>query len=152
MEYVFGRDNYCVNLRTLAGRVSSIRYAGAPKDYRTDSLTLYQHDYFQGQEEYITSEVPNLTLVGNHQSIIITGNSPWTVFDRPNYQGNSICLKVPDTDYTPSFISDLQNVDPSIPHGSIRSVRKGCVGHFNGTVVLSSFARMETAFKPTHLV
>ncbi len=129
-------------------------YAVAPKDYRDDSLTLYQFDYFQGQEEYTLTEIPNLNLIGNHQSIIITGNSDWTVYDRPQYQGNTVCLKVPEPgNSTPSFISDLQNVDPSIPHGSIRSVRKGCSQKYsNGTVILSSFARMETAFKPPQLV
>jgi len=153
VEYVFGQ-NYCITLPILAGRVSSIRYAGNSKDYRTDSLTLYQFEYFQGQEEYTLSQLPDLNLIGNHQSIIITGNSYWTLYDRPNYSGSAICLKVPDPGSSiPSFISDLQSANPAIPHGSIRSVRKGCSKqNYNGTVTLSSFAQMETAFKPTQLV
>jgi hypothetical protein len=149
MEYVFGRDNYCVNIRTIAGTISSVRYAGAPKDYRSDSFTLYEHDYFQGREEYTQNELPNLNLVGSHKSIIITGNNHWTVYDRTNYQGNSLCLKVPDPgNNTPAFVSDLADLDPAIPHGSIRSVRKGCTSPQN--VTISSFARMQTSFVPSN--
>lgn len=143
VEYVFGRDNYCANIRTIAGTISSVRFAGAPRDYREDTFTLYAGDWFQGDEEYTFVELPNINLRDNHKSIIITGNSHWTVFDVPNYQGNSICLQVPEPgNSTPSFLSDLEQLDPVIPHGSIRSVRKGCMGKSNYT--LSSFARTNT--------
>lgn len=152
MEYVFGRNNYCVNIKTIAGSITSVRYAGAPKDYKTDSFTLYKYDYFQGDEEYTSTALPNIRLTGAHQSILITGNSDWTVFDRPNYQGNEICLRVPEPGTsTPAFLSDLANLDPSIPHGSIRSLRKGCISS-SQNVTLSSFARMETAFVPKTVV
>jgi len=151
MEYVFGRDNYCVNFLTIGGTVSSARYAGSPKDYRTDSLTLYKYDYFQGQEEYILNQAANLNLIDNHQSIIITGNAHWTIFDQPSYRGNSVCLLVPDPgSSTPAFLSNLESIPgvaQRIPHGSIRSVRKGCVNQFNN-VTLQAFSDGKNAFEP----
>lgn len=127
VEYVFGPNNFCTNFATVGGYVSSARFAGSPNDYRSDSFTLYQYDYFQGEEEYTYADLPTLQLSGNHQSIIITGASAWTIFDQPNYQGNSICLfPEPSSDYKPYIISDTSSI--SVPHGSIKSVRKGCVG------------------------
>ncbi|ODM96300.1 Gamma-crystallin-4 [Orchesella cincta] len=142
MEYVFGRDNYCTNVRTIPNAVSSLRFAGAPKDFSEDTFTLYKYDYFQGEEEYTLTALPNLNLVNDHASIIISGRNNWTVFDQPNYSGNRICLAVPEQDIdrpAPAFISDLTSFD--IPHGSIKSVRKGCIANPSSVVNLSSFAR-----------
>ncbi|CAL8072530.1 unnamed protein product [Orchesella dallaii] len=155
MEYVFGRDNFCTNIRTLPNAISSLRFAGASTNFADDTFTLYQFDYFQGEEEYLTTEASNLNLVGDHKSIIITGKVNWVVYDQPNFQGNSICLVVPEAGNerpAPAFISDLSS--EGIPHGSIRSVRKGC--SINATVVnLHSFARAggdRSTFVPTQLV
>jgi len=148
MEFVFGRQNYCVNLRTIANHVSSVRFSGAPRDYDTASLTLYEGDYFQGAEEYALRSLPNLNLADNHKSIIITGSSDWEVFDLPNYRGNSLCLRVPEPG-SPSFINDLETLDPIIPHGSIRSVSKGCLSAATQNYTLSSFARAGPSPKNT---
>lgn len=126
----------------MAGVISSVRYAGPPNDYRTDSLTIYQHDYFQGKEEFFSKDMGNLMqFYGNNQSVIVTGKSDWTVFDQPNYQGNGICLQVPDPysfKFTPSFIENFQkSTADSINYGSIQSVLKGCQGQMNLT--MSSF-------------
>lgn len=109
VESIFGRDNYCVNLRTIAGKVSSARFAGNPKDYKIDSLTIYEHTNFEGQEENTYEELQNLgNFSENHQSIIVTGDSNWAVFDQPMYQGKEVCLDVPQAGkYTPSFVSDF---------------------------------------------
>lgn len=155
MEYVFGRDNYCVNIRTIAGSISSVRYAGGPKDYREDSFTLYVEDYFQGDEEYTRTNLPNLNLAGNHKSIIITGNSDWTVYDQPSYKGNTVCLQVPEPgNSTPSFVYDTEKLEQFIPHGSIRSVTKGCSSHVQHNFTLTSFARMNAmnTFEPSTIV
>lgn len=125
MEYIFGQDNYCVNLGSLAGDVSSVRYAGAPQDYHIDSLTLYEYKFFQGREEYSLHQVPNLYLKGKPQSLIIAGHSDWTVYDLPEYQGNAFCLQVPEHGKeTPLFLYDLE--ETNIGHGFVQSVQKGC--------------------------
>jgi len=127
MEYVFGPNNFCVNYNNIGGLVTSVRFAGSPRDYRADTFTLYQDDYFQSKEEYTITDLPVVDMIGNHKSIIITGASPWTVYDRTYYAGNAICLYPPEsTNYQPALIVDT--LDVSIPHGSIQSVRKGCFG------------------------
>ncbi|XP_021949096.1 uncharacterized protein LOC110846597 [Folsomia candida] len=132
VEYVFGSSNFCTNLVTVGGYVSSARFAGSPQDFRSDTFTLYAEDYFQGDEEYTFADLPNLNLAGNHKSIIITGASPWTVYDQPGYIGNSICLyPEPSSEYKPYLITDVSQVQ--IPHGTIRSVRRGCVGKVQGS-------------------
>jgi len=138
VEFVFGPNNYCTNLQTIGGYVSSVRFVGSANDYRSDTITIFEGDYFQGAEEYSFIDMPNLALAGNHKSIIITGTAAWTVYDSVNYGGNSICLYPPTSnDYRPYFISDVISV--SIPHGTIRSVRKGCWGKASDNV--ADFAR-----------
>jgi hypothetical protein len=128
VEYIFGPNNYCTNFMSTAGYISSARFVGSPYDYRTDTFTLFEEDYFQGNEEYTFVDLPNLVLAGRHRSIVITGQSPWTIYDNPNYSGNSICLfPAQNPDYEPYLITDVSSID--IPYGSIRSVKKGCVGH-----------------------
>jgi len=126
MEWVFGPGQKCVNFNNLQGAVSSVRFAGSPKDWRTSTFTLYARDYFMGAEEYIYQDQPSIALQ-DHRSLIVTGNTGYTVYDQTNYQGNSICIFPQDAaNYTPAFVYDLSNI--SIPYGAIRSVRKGCYG------------------------
>jgi hypothetical protein len=126
VEYVFGND-FCTNLNTLAGYVSSVKFAGDSYDYKTSTFTLYESDYFQGEEEYTYTDLPNIGLAGFHKSIIITGNLAWTIFDQASYGGNSICLfPEPSPDVKPYLIPDIADIQ--IPYGSIRSVKKGCIG------------------------
>jgi len=136
MEYVFGPNQFCGNFRTVGRVVSSVRFAGSAQDYRSDTITLYEGTYFQGEEEYTFTDLPSLDrLGGNHASLILTGSTPWTVYDNTNYQGNSVCLYPPQSsDYTPYFLSDTTSV--SIPYGTIKSLRKGCWGQ-----KVSEFAR-----------
>jgi hypothetical protein len=127
MEYVFGPNNYCGNFQTVGGLISSARFVGSPTDYSSDTFTLFEGTYFQGTEEYTFSDLPSINLEGNHRSLILTGATPWTVYDARNYQGNAICLYPPQSnDYRPYFLSDTTSV--TIPYGTIKSVRKGCYG------------------------
>lgn len=125
MEYAFGPNEFCINFNNLRARVTSLRFAGSPNDYRANTLTLYQGTYFQGTEEYIIASV-NSIQVQKHSSLIITGQSPWTLFDQENLRGNAICVYPPDNNYTPALIFDLDNIN--VPHDKIRSVARGCIG------------------------
>lgn len=143
VEPIFGRDKFCVNFHTISGTISSARYAGAPGDYRIDSLTIYEYENFQGREEYTFKHSANLELLaGSHKSIIITGNSNWTVFDEPNFQGNSVCLQVPEqNNFAPLIIRDIQKsskLNGYVKYGSIQSVRIGCEME-DDNVTMSSF-------------
>jgi len=127
VEYMFGPANkpYCNNFITVGGYISSVRFVGSPLDYTADTFTLFEEDYFQGSEEYAYADLASLSLAGNHKSIIITGRSPWTVFDQAQFGGRSMCLRpTPSPNVEPHLISDISDV--SIPFGSIRSIKKGC--------------------------
>jgi len=127
MEYVFEPKEKCVNFKSLGGYVSSVRAVGALEDYRQDSLTLYVDPYFQNEEEFSVGDLPHLRLNGRISSLIITGSSHWTIYDKPSFGGRGICLQItPTPEYAPSFVQDTTELDPIVPHGSIASVRKGC--------------------------
>ena len=128
MEYIFEPAYYCNNFNGLGGYLSSAKFVGSAQDYRADSITFYELVYFQAAEEFTQGDLPNLNLSGAISSLIITGKASWTVYDRPNYAGNGICLQVQSSpDYEPAFVFDTLNVSPVIPHGTIQSVRKGCL-------------------------
>jgi len=122
MEYIFGPSFECTNL-ILDRRVSSVRFAGVPTDYKADTFTIYAREYFQGAEDFTTSDKPTV-VVTYHESLIITGNSSWTVYDQRYYGGNSICLSITGSSYAPQFIPSLSSI--GVPNGSIQSMRKGC--------------------------
>jgi len=127
VEYMFGPANkpYCNNFITVGGYISSTRFVGSPLDYTADTFTLYEEDYYQGNEEYAYADLPSLALAGSHKSIIITGRSPWTVYDQAQFEGRSMCLRPTSSpNVEPYLISDTNTI--SIPYGSIRSIRKGC--------------------------
>jgi hypothetical protein len=127
VEYMFGTATkpYCNNFVTVGGYISSVRFVGSPVDYTADTFTLYEEDYFQGNEEYAYADLPSLALAGNHKSIIITGRSPWTVYDQDKFGGRSICLRPTSSpNVEPYLVSDTNDI--SIPFGSIRSIKKGC--------------------------
>jgi len=127
MEYVFQSAETCVNFFDIAGYVTSVKFAGHSYDYRQDTITFYTDTYFQALEEYAEFDLPNLSLYGRIASFIITGSSSWTIYDRTNYAGNAICLQLnPSPYYEPAFVYDTVFLDPTVPHGSIASVRKGC--------------------------
>lgn len=127
VEYYFSRFNDCLNLKSLSGKVSSVRFAGASLDFTTDTFSIYEHTLFQGKEEYLLMNYSNLMLNDTSGSIIITGSMDWTVFDRPVFSGNSICLRA-NPDRSPVLYYDLENTEglPKINYGAIKSVKQGC--------------------------
>lgn len=127
MEYVFEPTTRCVNFYDISGYISSVKYVGTDNDYRQDTITFYEYTYFQATEEYLQYDMPNLSLRGRIASLIITGSSSWTIYDKSNYGGNAICLQPEySPNYAPAFVPDTLKIDPTVPHGSIQSVRRGC--------------------------
>jgi len=127
MEYIFEGAETCVDFHGLAGYVSSIKFVGKTEDYRQDTITFYETTYFQANEEYVEHDIPNLSLMGRISSLIVTGSSPWTIYDKTNFRGNAICLQPESSPYyEPAFVPDTINLEPTVPHGTIASVRKGC--------------------------
>jgi len=127
MEYAFESSEKCVDFIDIGGFLTSIKYSGHNSDYRVDTITFYEFTYFQAAEELTHSDLPNLALVGRISSLIVTGSSAWTIYNKPNYQGSAVCLEIaPSPYYEPAFVPDTIFLDPSVPHGFVASVRKGC--------------------------
>lgn len=126
----------CVPLRALTRRVSSVKYAGKPEDYRAPTVTLYKGVNFTGREIYVTDEHPKAlfgdetgTNLGGYSepfgSLIVTGNSSscWTLYENVGYGGLTSCVCGHETtDFYPLLVP----VNPFPPSNMVGSVRKGC--------------------------
>ena len=127
MEYIFQPSYVCTDFNGLGGAVSSVRYVGSAQDYTSDTITFYEGTYFQGAEEYTFTDLPNLNLFGVQSSLVITGKSGWTLYDRPDFQGQAVCVfPPPSNNFKPSFVTNTEELTVPVPHGTIASVRKGC--------------------------
>jgi hypothetical protein len=127
MEYIFRPLSapQCVDFDNLGGRATSARFVGNPINYRDETITFYQHDFFQGPQKYVFMDYPSLNFYAS--SLIITGQTSWTVYDQPNYEGQGICITPNESPtYEPALVTDTLDMSPEFPHGAIASVRKGC--------------------------
>ncbi|CAL8123266.1 unnamed protein product [Orchesella dallaii] len=141
VEFIFWGENYCTSLKALLGKASSLRFAGDMTDLRNPSMTLYEHINFQGREDYITTRVslPKEPWV-NHASMIITGNSNWTIVDGANYRGYWLCFyfsRAAEDFPAPVMIKNLNEL--RLFHGNIRSVIKGCPSNDGKRIDLSNY-------------
>lgn len=124
--WAWGEDfPYNLDEANFDNLASSVRYSGAPDDYRADVLQIYQYEYFGGDEQYFYDDSPQ-TNFNFGQSIVITGCNAWTVYDLENYQGNSACFYPLDSNFCyPGF---YQYFLPEVSYltDRVRSVRRGC--------------------------
>ncbi|XP_059083004.1 uncharacterized protein LOC131880393 [Tigriopus californicus] len=118
-------EKYCVDMDSnFDNRASSARFAGAPDGYKYDTINLYTGNYFMGAEQYYYDDAGHVNYDNLGRSAIITGCSPWTVYQYDNYQGIAKCLYPADTiNCYPSFV--LEN-DLGGLQNQISSVRRGC--------------------------
>ena len=80
-------NNYCTNVPTqFDNQASSLRFTGAPDGWEFDVLNLYFKDFFVGGEEFLYSDAAQLNYDNQAQSLIVTGCSPWTIYQYSNYQ------------------------------------------------------------------
>ena len=80
MEYGYG-DDYCMNFREqLDDKVSSGKFAGPVNDWKSDSVTLYQYDFYQGKEMFTASDAEAFQAFAP-RSGIVTGTSKFTLFE-----------------------------------------------------------------------
>ncbi|CAL4063736.1 unnamed protein product [Meganyctiphanes norvegica] len=110
---------------TWHGEASSVRYAGTG-DLHDETITVYHSPDFAGGEIMFIREEPFLGDYNNEaSSMIITGETPWTVYSHPGFHGDAICLQ-------PHPIGDgyyfgAWNVgDIGMPNNELSSVQKGC--------------------------
>merc|ERR1711953_254466 len=63
-------------------QASSLRFTGAPDDWKYDTLNLYFNDYFIGDEEFTYNDMTQLNYDNRAKSIVVTGCSSWTVYQQ----------------------------------------------------------------------
>merc|ERR1712029_180918 len=123
--WVYG-DNYCLDLPQPFTKVaSSLRFTGAPDDWKYDTINFYFNDYFIGDEEFAYNDLTQLNYDNRARSIVVTGCSGWTIYQYNNYQGRAMCV----------FPSDSSQCTPGLYPTSaslgslamdLSSVRRGC--------------------------
>ncbi|CAL4117393.1 unnamed protein product, partial [Meganyctiphanes norvegica] len=125
--------DFCGNFpNDYTDMISSVRFAGDPTNWQADTLTVYEGQYFTGNEFYCTSDCGSLgNLDLDASSLIVTGTSPWTVYDGTNYSGQAICVYPNETDNGQNGNSFSFGMWPETstlgaPDNTIRSARKGC--------------------------
>jgi len=119
-------DNKCVNLGDFANRASSIRVAGHHEyGWKGDSINLYQGEFYNGLESFAYEDKAFLQHDNTARSMIITGCSPWTLYEYPNFRGESDCWYPADEEKcTPAFFMTADKLKGW--DNQISSVRRGC--------------------------
>ena len=121
--WVYG-DNYCLDLPQPFTKVaSSLRFTGAPDDWKYDTINFYFNDFFIGDEEFTYVDMPQLNYNNRAQSLIVTGCSPWTLYTERNYLGVSTCVYPSDSSACLPGLYDSQRLDWFA--GQVSSVRRG---------------------------
>jgi len=129
-------SSYCTDVPTqFRNGASSLRYVGLSQDWVGDSLNLYTRENYGGmtrvttQDEGIINFQPGFDNAA--QSAIVTGCTPWTLYEYDYYLGNSICLPAGSGQMTthmgscePAFYSS--NSSFGLLAGQVSSMRKGC--------------------------
>ena len=123
--WMYGYNNLVTIPTEFENKVSSLRFPGAPDDWKATSLNLYNQENFMGEEEFTYEDISNFTIEA--KSIIVTGCQPWTVYMESNYQGESKCIYPSDIKMcTPGLyptVSSLEGLS-----SKIFSARRGCHG------------------------
>jgi len=120
-----GTNQKCNDFSTVKDDVSSVRALAGADTLLDDSFRLYSYPCFMGEEMSATNDLPTISRAYNSASLIITGNSGWTIYQGDDYTGINVCLHaIPGVDNNPRSQTNIVNV--GFPWGSIRSVRKGC--------------------------
>merc|ERR1712062_761700 len=90
-------ENNCVTMAQFANRATSIRLTGVPNGWQFDSFNVYEGELYNGQEQWAFDDAPGFTFDNFGKSMIITGCTPWTLYEYPNYGGQSACWYPADT-------------------------------------------------------
>ncbi|KAK2725318.1 beta/gamma crystallin domain-containing protein 1-like [Artemia franciscana] len=91
VHFVYG-DNVCSGSTFIVDEISSVRYAGSFVDWKANSMNLYGKDWYQGREQFLVGDAYTV-LLGNVRSLIVSGTSPWIVFDEESFAGNGVCIR-----------------------------------------------------------
>jgi len=119
-------ENYCIDVPApFSNAASSLRFTGAPDDWKYPTLNFYFNDYFIGDEEFTYNDMPQLNYDNRARSIIVTGCDAWTIYQYDNYRGSSMCLFPGDSSAcNPGLYPNSQSL--GMLAGTVSSARRGC--------------------------
>jgi len=118
-------ENNCVNMDGFSDKATSIRLTGAPNGWRYDTINFYEGTLYNGREQFYYGDSSSMQYDNFGQSMIITGCSPWTLYEHTNFQGQRACWYPADTSNCyPSFFRDSNAMNGWA--GQVSSVRHGC--------------------------
>jgi len=122
VEYFYGTYGTAVSLKSFGGHIGSVRYVGTSQDTRDSTITFFNRHRFQGLEQLIRDDYPNVNV--EVSSFVITGTAPYTVYDEPNFRGKSITFKPKHSSiFRPAFVEEIAQFE--IFPNTIKSVRQG---------------------------
>ncbi|CAL4140337.1 unnamed protein product, partial [Meganyctiphanes norvegica] len=110
---------------THHGKLSSVRFSGSG-DLRDETATMYHGYFFMGGEDLIIRDMDELgDFEREASSMIVTGESTWTVYSEEYYEGISICLE-PWNIGNSQYVGAFEVNDIGMPNNVISSIKKGC--------------------------
>jgi len=110
---------------THHGKLSSVRFAGTG-DLHDESATLYHGYFHMGGEDLIIRDMDELgDFERQASSMIVTGESQWTVYSEEYYSGISICLE-PWNVGNSIYVGSFEVYTIGMPNNVISSIKKGC--------------------------
>jgi len=118
-------EGLCVDMNDFSNKASSIRLVGAPNGWRYSTINFYEGQFYNGMEQYFFGDSGFFEHDNFGRSMIITGCSPWTIYESALYKGQSACFYPSDTELCyPSFFPDDKSMNGWA--NQISSVRLGC--------------------------
>merc|ERR1711970_482395 len=125
-KFMVFSDYGCEDLPvTWHNEASSARYAGTG-DIDDESITIYHSPDWAGGELMLIRDEGHLGDYNNEaSSMIVTGESAWTVYAHPGYHGDSVCLQ-PWPIGNGHYFGAWNVFDIGMPNNEITSVQKGC--------------------------
>merc|ERR1719244_1603810 len=111
---------------TRHNQASSVRYAGTG-DLHDETLTVYHSWAYSDGEIMFIREEPYFGDYNNEgSSIIVTGESPWTLYSGPGYHGVGICVQ-PWHIGGGYYFGAWSVEDIGMPNNVMSSLQKGCL-------------------------
>merc|ERR1711970_153062 len=116
----------CHNMpSTQHGQLSSLRYAGSGS-LTDDTITLYHGFFFDGGEALFLKDEDNLSDMNNDpSSFVITGCTPWTLYQHRYYEGFAICVETWDIG-NGICGGAFEVTEVGMPNNALSAIRKGC--------------------------
>ena len=125
MHWGYG-DNNCIELEdsSLNNRASSARFAGLSDDWKADHMSYYTEEWFMGWKEGLVTDSPFIQFTNGAKSLVVSGCTPWTLYEDRHYIGDCMCVYPSSSACTPGMYKDESSL--GYMAGRVMSVRKGC--------------------------